>query len=267
MALNEKTIISINSTIVYVIAFLLTTIIHELAHAISGFYLGSSPVLHHNFVEHLTSQNQPTNHLVIEAMAGPLISLLQGIIAGFVFIKIKNGGIVRLFTLWFSVLGLVNFFGYLMTGPIFQKGDIGKVFKLLELNLPTQILIAVFGAVILVFVAYKLTIPFLGFSYDQKSLSTQVERERFSFKIIILPWLAGSVAITFLYLPVIAVVSIIYPFTSGMIFIFPWKNARRVENLKPALNTEIGKFSFTLTAVLIVLILVFKLALEPGIAF
>ncbi len=45
--MKESQKIILNSTVLYVIAFLLTTIIHEFGHTIIGYIYGSNPILHH----------------------------------------------------------------------------------------------------------------------------------------------------------------------------------------------------------------------------
>jgi len=256
----------INSTVLYVLAFVVTTFIHELAHAIVGLINGSNPILHHNFVEHTTTLLS-VNQKVSIALAGPLASLVQGLILGIVFLSSSNRTLINLFFLWLSILGFTNFFGYLMTGPLFQAGDIGKVFLLLELSLIIQIGIAVFGALVISFIAYKVTTPFLEFSYRQEWIRFPKSRTNFLFRIIIIPWLIGSFAVTLLYLPVIAIVSIIYPFTSGMIFIFPWKNGKRIQHVKLSSNDLVGKPSVVLYTLFVFSVLVFKFFLAPGIPF
>ncbi len=265
--MKEKQFIILNAAILYVIAFLLTTIFHELGHALAGAHFGSQPVLHHNYVDYHAINQLPAIKKVYIALAGPLVSLLQGILAGWLFLKIKKQTLSKLFLLWFSILGLANFFGYLMTGPIFQEGDIGKVYQLLHTPFILQIIIAVAGAVILFYAAFQLTVPYLQFSYQPIWVSNAKSRKQFALHIIIFPWLIGATIVTVLYLPVIAVVSIIYPFTSGMIFIFPWKHAKRVNNIRCSEDMGIGKPSVILYASLIVLIIVFRGVLAPGITF
>ncbi len=265
--MKEKQFIVLNSAILYVIAFLLTTIFHELGHALAGAHFGAHPILHHNYVDYLSISQLPAIKKVYIALAGPLVSLLQGILAGWGFLKVKRQTLYKLFLLWFSILGLANFFGYLMTGPLFQEGDIGKVYQLLSTPLAWQIVIAVAGAAILFYAAFKMTVPSLQFSYKPDWVSDAKSRKQFALNILIFPWLIGATIVTILYLPVIAVVSIIYPFSSGMIFIFPWKNAKRVNNIRCSKEVGIGKPSSVLYVSLIVLIIVFKGILAPGIIF
>lgn len=265
--MKEKLYVILNSTILYTITFLITTIIHECSHALLGMLYGSDPVLHHNYVEHFSISHLSVMQQVIISLAGPIASLIQGLLAGWAYLNTQKQRPLHLFLLWFSVLGFSNFFGYLMTGPLFQAGDIGKVFLLLRFPLFTQIIFAVLGATILFVIAYKLTVPFLQFSYRHKWVADQQSRMKFSFNIIILPWIMGSAIVTILYLPIIAIVSIIYPVMSGMIFIFPWQNARRIENVELSKNMRIGEPSILIYFLLVGLIIGFRLILAPGIQF
>lgn len=46
--MHDKWIITLNSTILYILAFLTSTFLHESAHAFAGWIFNSSPVLHQN---------------------------------------------------------------------------------------------------------------------------------------------------------------------------------------------------------------------------
>lgn len=227
----------------------------------------SGPVLHHNYVEHFSIDYISTNQKITIALAGPTASLLQGIIAAIVFLKSQKQGLLHLFLLWLSALGFNNFLGYLMTGPIFHNGDIGKVFLLMNAPFTIQIIVAVIGAGILTFIAYMLTVPFLQFSFKKNWVADGQARKNFSFNIIIIPWVIGSIISTILYLPVIAIVCIIYPIMSGMIFISPWQNSVRIENVEISNYENSGRLSFSLIILLIILITGFRLILVPGIQF
>ena len=255
----------VNSAMCYVLAFLLTTVLHECGHAIVGSILGSGPVLHHNYVEHFGRENLPVAHQAWIALAGPLVSFAQGMLLVPVVQRRKGGGAFNLFLLWAMLLGFGNFLGYLMTGPIFTAGDIGKVHALLEVPLALRIILAVLGAAGLTLVAYKSTRPFLQFATDQLALDNARSRTAFNFQIIILPWLIGAVTITLLYLPVVAIVSIIYPISSGMVFIFPWKNAERVKDARALGSGLLSTPLWTWYAALLGAVLIFRLVLAPGI--
>jgi hypothetical protein len=266
MLKNSMFRITVNSTALYVTAFLFTTILHESFHALAGALLGSHPVLHHNYVEHLNNETLSTSRKIAIALAGPLVSLMQGIFAAVIFFRMKKYDLLKLFLAWFSVLGFNNFIGYVMTGPLFSAGDIGRVYDMLNTPLYVQIILAVFAAIALVKITLMMSRPFLGFAFHWEWLQDGQSRKKFLFHIIILPWIIGSFIMTGLYLPVIAIISIIYPVMSGFVFIGPWQNGRRITDVVVADSPGTGKISFLYISILVTLSLVFKFVLQPGIA-
>lgn len=249
----------------YVLAFLCTTMLHELAHALAGLRLGSEPVLYHNYVEHLHMELLTSSQIIGIALAGPLTSLLQGLIAAGFFMKTRKRGLPQLLLLWISVLGFTNFLGYVMTGPFFQVGDIGKSYALSGIGITVQIILAIVAALGLLFVANRMSRPFLEFSYREDWIKPEKNAVNFSFSILFLPWMIGSVMVTFLYLPMIHIVSLIYPVMSGMIFIYPWKNAARIKNVRLSAQHKTGDFSTALFGIFIVVVVIFRWVLIPGI--
>jgi len=265
--MTERSIIAIHSTICYVMAFMFTTIVHEFAHAFSGWLSHSDPVMYHNYVEHLTIENLSNSQKIGTALAGPLISLIQGFLMGGWFSKTKKRGLLQLFTIWASVLGFNNFLGYVMTGPLFSVGDIGKSYELIGTPISLQILYALLAAIGLLFVANRMSRPFLEFAYKKEWVSPENNAPKFSFKIIIIPYVIGSIIITFLYLPFINIVSLIYPIMSGMIFIYPWQNARVIKNINLSESTSLGHLSWIAVSILILMIFLFRFILPKGVIF
>ncbi|MBL7951236.1 MAG: hypothetical protein JNM62_05905 [Flavobacteriales bacterium] len=258
-------LIAVNSAACYVLAFLITTVLHECGHAFVGSWLGSAPVLHHNYVAHFQRETLPVSHQVLIAMAGPLVSLVQGSIMAWFLHRRYGGGIGSLSGLWLMLLGFGNFLGYLLTGPFFSGGDLGKAEVLLELPMSVRVIIALVGGALLTLVAYGSTRKFLSFAAEQSTLGSPSTRLHFNRSIIILPWLLGSLVVTLLYLPIVAIISIIYPIMSGMVFIFPWKNAKRITNAIALGSSSLQRPAPWLYAALIGMAVIFRLVLAPGI--
>ena len=257
--------LKVNATACYVLAFLVTTFLHECGHAFTGAWLGSSPVLHHNYVEHFDRDRLALVEQIWIALAGPLVSLAQGCMCWWVRIRRPGGGIGALLVLWLAVLGFGNFFGYLMTGPFFTTGDLGKVEVLLGMGMITRIVVALTGAGVLLFIMYRATWVFLAFATDKGIVEDPHARVRFNGSIIMLPWLIGSMIVTLLYLPVIALISIIYPFTSGMVFIFPWRNAERAVGVAASGRPTLLRASLPLYLALAIAVVLFRGVLARGI--
>ena len=257
--------ITVNSTVLYVTAFLVTTILHESLHALFGVLFDSHPVLHHNYVEHLNSETITNSQNIAIALSGPLFSLMQGIIAAGIFFRMKKYDLTQLLIAWVAILGFNNFLGYLLTGPLFKVGDIGKVYHILGAPLYLQIILALIAAVLLVKITLMMSRPFLGFATHQEWLQVGSSRKKYLFYIIILPWIFGSLIMTVLYLPIIAIISIIYPLMSGFVFIGPWQNGERITDVMASKSTGNEKISVYYISILILLSVFFKLVLQPGI--
>jgi membrane-associated protease RseP (regulator of RpoE activity) len=203
----------INSTMAFVSAFIVTTFIHEFGHYLSYSLSGANPTIFHNYVQ-ADDQQISINAKIISALAGPVISLLQGIVLGIVVSKKRKNTAIYLFYLWLSILGLVNFFGYLAMTPFSTTGDTGKVAELMNLNSSVRMMIAIAGLVLLILVIFKVGKKFSNFISAKYSWK---ERRNYVYSIMFLPIIFGSILNTLLALPVIVVLSVIYPATSSYV--------------------------------------------------
>lgn len=70
---------SINSTLAMTSAFLITIVLHEVSHYVTAFFLGCEPTLFHNRVTTPMVSSELNQFLIMAA--GPLFSLLQGVVA------------------------------------------------------------------------------------------------------------------------------------------------------------------------------------------
>ncbi len=210
---KSKKNILINSTLAFVSAFLITTILHESGHFIVYYLAGAKPVLYHNYVQ--TPDQQLSLFVrIISALAGPFASLFQGIIFGFIVTGRKKEKMHDLFYLWLSLLGFVNFFGYLMMTPLSTAGDTGKVAEFLNLGYPVRILTAVSGLIILIFIILKMGKNFSAFIPAEKEID---EKRKYVYQIMFYPILIGSAIDTMLAFPIPVMLSAIYPATSAFV--------------------------------------------------
>ena len=117
------------SSTAFVLAAIVNSFVHELAHATAGLAQGLTPTISPFSVSY--TPDGSTDQQIVTASAGPLFSLALGLI----LIAVSRNwgrGIVRLFWLWLTFMALMNFVGYLMIAPVAQVGDTGKVLKLLD---------------------------------------------------------------------------------------------------------------------------------------
>jgi hypothetical protein len=198
-----KTII--NSTIGLTTAFLLTIILHELAHYLMSISLGYETTLFHNKV--FTKTSGIKTHEILIAGIAPLFSLTQGIIA-YTFSKIMKSNSISLFTLWFGIAGIITFFGYLMIAPLIPIGDTGKVFLMLNISLIVQIIISIIALVTITILLMKFTKQFERYAIDDFG-DIKTNRKKWSISLILIPLLISIVLITILQFPIPHIASIL----------------------------------------------------------
>jgi hypothetical protein len=199
------------ATATYTAAFLLTVLLHELGHALVSKALGGQPVLHHTFVENRTSPLAPRTEVAI-ALAGPLLSLTQGVLCLQAAARRADTGLAALFGLYLGLFGLLNFLGYLLTGPFVAYGDIGRAEALLQLPTWATWLVAAAAAVSLHGLVGRTGPLFLRFGPGL----ARPARGRLLQALIALPWLLGSLLLTLLSWPWPTLLSVLYPPLSSM---------------------------------------------------
>jgi hypothetical protein len=112
------------STVAFALALLLMITLHELAHAVAGLAMGLDPVMRPFSVD---AGGVTPAQRAITAAAGPLFSLVSGLAV----LALPQSGTPfgRLFALWFALLSVQEFNGYLIIGPFVADGDIGIVLR------------------------------------------------------------------------------------------------------------------------------------------
>ena len=206
---SERNVL-INSSMAFVSAFIITTIIHESGHYLSYLLFGANPTLFHNYVQ-IADQPLSIHAKIISALAGPFISLLQGICFGILVAKNRKNRTTYLVFIWLSLLGFVNFFGYLIMTPLSTVGDTGKVAELLNLDYSLRIIIAVVGFILLIWAILKVGKNFSNFIAGDQN---EKQRAKYVYFIMFFPIMIGSIFNTLLAFPAAAFLSVIYPATS-----------------------------------------------------
>jgi hypothetical protein len=171
-----------NSTLAFVLAAMVNSLLHELAHAVAGRALGLTPVLSPFSVDYIpdgTSRQQ-----IITAAAGPLFSLVLGLVL-MVVARNWGRGLVRLFFLWLSFMAVMNFMGYCFIAPFAQVGDTGRVLSLLEAPGWSYALVAVVGVAGQFWLAYR-------FAGQIKRYARSVDAER---QLAFIAWIFGTLIV------------------------------------------------------------------------
>jgi hypothetical protein len=123
---------------------MVTTIVHELAHAMLAYALGVRSTLFSYFVDLELTPAQAANYQgAIIGVAGPLIGLLLGMFAWLAFRRVRDSG-AGLPLVYFTIFGVGTFFGNLMS--IAFIGDFSAVARTLGLPMGVRYALAGIGA-------------------------------------------------------------------------------------------------------------------------
>jgi hypothetical protein len=166
----------------FVLAAMVNSLLHEAAHAVAGLVMGLTPTISPFAVSY--EPEGTARQQIITAAAGPLFSVALGLIL-MVVARRWGVGFVRLFFLWLSFMGVMNFVGYCFIAPFAQAGDTGRVLALL--NAPNLVFLAVglVGVVGQFLLAWRFAVEVKRYTRDKGE-----ERQLAYF-----PWLIGTLII------------------------------------------------------------------------
>lgn len=191
--------LALNAILLYIIAYLVTIVLHETGHALMSLALGGRPILYSTSVQN-ANKHLADSAIVLIAAAGPLLSLLQGA-SLLAWLRHRPArGAWGLFWLYMAVFGLINFLGYLLIAPVVKGGDTGQIMALLHVPAAVQWAVAALGLYALIKVVGSTAPLFLGLLPTEMQADA-AQRTTALRGLILWPWLVGSVVLVLLALP------------------------------------------------------------------
>ena len=191
--------LALNAICLYIAAYLVTIVLHEMGHAAMALALGDHPVLYSTSVTNTNPLLSNAAHVLI-SVAGPLVSLAQGVALLALARRQRSAGPGALFTLYLGVFGLINFLGYLMIAPLVAGGDTGQM--VVRLRVPAWATWAVAVLALLALIrSIGSTGPLFAHLLPPAALADDAQKATGLKALILWPWLLGSVVLVLLALP------------------------------------------------------------------
>lgn len=241
--------LAINSLMITVSTSLITTMLHEGAHYAAARFMNVPASLHHNYVR--TPNNTPLAVATIEAAAGPLFSLIFGALVLIFSIRYPKPSLLKLFTLWLGMQGILSFLGYILIAPIARAGDTGKVFAYFGVPVYVSIGIAI-GSFIYINRLFSGFAKYFAF-YKAGKFSTKNEDCQ---QLLIYPIIGSIILGTLLNLPVVIWVSLLPTVFMPMTYFATMGSYKRLQ-----ISTDqliIDKISIPLVTLTIITIAFFR---------
>jgi hypothetical protein len=177
----------LRATVWFAVASMLTTILHEFAHATTAFVLGVRSTLFSYFVDLDFTDLQRTSSLpAIIGVAGPTFCLGVGIVSWWGFRR-QRGSAAELPLLYLAAFGVATFFGNLMS--MAAVGDFSRV--AIELGLPMGVRYgcAAIGVLVVAGIQFRLGRQLVHW------VPANVGRTAGVLGIVVLPVLLGTAAV------------------------------------------------------------------------
>lgn len=259
MKLTRRTV---ESAALFASAFFLTTLAHELAHALAGVLVGRDPVMFTTRVQYTIDGSELAR--VTTSLAGPLFSGVSGLALAFIARAMRGAPRLRLWVLWLGYHGLVNLIGYAFSAWFAPDADLGSAMRLL--GVPTVGLIAIMG---LGLAGLRLVARLFASTFAQLAptpLSSDVEANAWSKEIGVFAGFLATPVLMLSMLPVPHWLTLLYCGVSAFpLFDLPDALVRaRAESAKSPLPPA-SPVPFAVAFV--VLVLVSRLVFDGGVAF
>lgn len=201
--MSRRVMITINSTIMYLIAFVAIYIVYQMAVIFTANNFGISGVLYYYTVFWPIGNSSPLwfpyYKIILITGSGPFISLLIGLIFFRVLVPYAKNPVLKLFYLWIALHALNMFFGGFVSGVTTSDG-FGYVALWLRMNIVFRIffsLVFLFG---LAAFGYYSTRYFLETALSPSFL-TQEKRRLFLFYHVLLPSILGAAIVILVRIP------------------------------------------------------------------
>jgi hypothetical protein len=231
--------------------------LHEFGHFSASLLVNAKGVsIHHNYVNN-SDLGLLQGQIIFIKVAGPIVSLLIGVVFHFICYKDKVRDMSFLLKLYFCSFGYIGFFGYLLIAPFFTDGDTGYICKVLGFPIALTIGIAIVGALILFFNMKSLMQYFVELG-SKEIIENNETRKKFISSLILIPVLIGIIITTLLNLPTTNVISLIAPMCSPFTFLWAYGFALKKKYLTNNYNSQFCNlnklhiwlyFFFTLTII------------------
>ncbi|MCF8243226.1 MAG: hypothetical protein K9J16_17755 [Melioribacteraceae bacterium] len=263
--MKNHLMLTINSAILYSIAFALVFFLNELGLIFAGVIGGLEPVLYHNT---MTFTNITDTSQLIYFAGGPAASLISGIAGYFIYRNLSHDNdVLKLFFLWFYIHGLTLFLTQVPNLPFDMSSDLGKAVAVLDINQTVLIIIAITGLFFLITLGFSTAKEFMCFADHDSVVEDKTKRQDFIFYAAIAPWWLGALISMPFRLPPFEWIYTILPVSNGLAVIWSMIAVGKTKLTADDLKGYTNNLSVYAIGVYIFLLLVFQFLLRSGINF
>jgi hypothetical protein len=215
------TVITINSTLLFLIAYFAVYIFSQLITIVAATFFNYPTIWYFDQIYFNISPDQ-WNHDSVKVIfsAGPLLSLLLGLIFIIVYSKVREmNSIFKLFFLWGFLHSISMLFGAMLVGTLFETG-IGHVISWMYIMDTGKVLYSIFSIFIMVVVGLLITKSILISANSYFNILTKDNRRLFVLSQVVAPYFLGNIILVAIRQPIFMFYETFVTLSMGII-IFP----------------------------------------------
>ncbi|MFH1296048.1 MAG: hypothetical protein ABIJ04_02095 [Bacteroidota bacterium] len=202
---KQQIIIGINSTVLFLIAYLLIFSLTSIVTAISASVFDISTEVFYGQILFLVRSYDWTSDAVKGIFStGPILALLFGILLWILYTRVaEETGILKLLVVWMTAQCVVFFFGDMMMGALFSKG-FGYVIMYLYFMDTGKMIITLFALVAMFTLGLLVARQLLFTANTYLNILPGNQARKFVLFQYLLPFVTGNIIIGLIKLPEIS---------------------------------------------------------------
>ena len=215
--------IVVNSTVIYLLIYLIVLLIYQTATAIASITSNIHFIYFYNRIFFLTSGKSTIwsrDYILTVFSAAPAVSIYLCVICVMVFLKVyRNQSRYKLFFVWCYTLLLNRIISVFVIGIVFTLWGSNLIVDWLYLNRSTKIIFCAFSIILLLFVGKVSAKAFL-YTADTPILILSVDK-RLAFLLtqVLIPAIIGNIVLFLLLLPYISFLEVSVALSSVIMII------------------------------------------------
>lgn len=258
--------LSINSTLLYVLSFLVTFNIYYLSNSILGHYWGINNTLFYHGTDFSEYRGFWSRTQVVTIYAtGPVLCFLYAILCFRLYFRTyKTKGIAKMFYVWGIIHGFVFFFGAAAVGA-FTKTGFAYAMRYAYLPYLAVLIVGAVAVVIMITIGLRFINFFMYLAASLEVLDNDDNKKQFVLYIIIVPFVVGSILLLLAQMPNVKMENLLLILSPGTILIPMWARSRNHHGsygIASEPNYRVHKLVLLVT---ITLLLGYRLMLSSGV--
>ncbi|MCK9219115.1 MAG: hypothetical protein M0P47_03580 [Bacteroidales bacterium] len=260
------TVIFFNSTLLFLLAYLLISTVTKIATGISAYAFDIKTVLYYYNIDYLIKGTDWfTDAVQVIFSTAPMTSFIFGILLLVIYVKVMaETGILRLLILWMMAHSIVFFLGDIFTGAIFNQG-FGYVIIYFFFMDTGKMIICFITLLAMITLGLFLTRIFLFSGNIYFNMLNSVNRTKFIWNQIIYPFFAGNLIIALFKIPNITIYEVCTNATMLFILIPVAIRGKNMQDLYFDEDPRTIKFSGLIAGITFFLLISYRIAFGIGI--